>query len=238
MRLAFIADIHGNAVALDAVLEDIKQRNIDKLFILGDLSYRGPEPQRSIDIIKSLNVGVIKGNADEWIVRGVKDGEVPKNVLSMMNMEREWTLANLNNEDVEYLKDLPNELKLTFNQIKIHAFHATPINLFDAIQPDESSEVMKKNLITNDSDIFIYGHIHKPYVRFINGKCIINTGSVGLPFDGLDKASYALIDTKVNSFEASVVRVGYEVKEVVKQFEGSDYPNKELMVNILKNARI
>ena len=45
MRMAFISDIHGNANALDAVLEDIKNRQVEKVYCLGDIAYRGPEPQ-------------------------------------------------------------------------------------------------------------------------------------------------------------------------------------------------
>lgn len=66
MRIAFISDIHGNANALDAVLEDINEKNVDKVYVLGDICYRGSEPQRSQDLVRSLDTGVIKGNADEY----------------------------------------------------------------------------------------------------------------------------------------------------------------------------
>ncbi len=77
MKLAFISDIHGNAIALDAVLQDISAKNADKVFVLGDICYRGPEPKRALDLVRSLNCEVIKGNADEWVIRGVREGEVP-----------------------------------------------------------------------------------------------------------------------------------------------------------------
>ena len=76
MKIAFISDIHGNAVALDAVLNDIEKKKVDKIYVLGDISYRGPEPKRALELVRSLNTDVIKGNADEWVVRGVREGEV------------------------------------------------------------------------------------------------------------------------------------------------------------------
>lgn len=88
MRLAFIADIHGNARALQSVLEDIEKRKVDQLFVLGDLSYRGLEPQKCVEMIQKLDANVIKGNADEWIVRGVQEGEVPDDVIEDMNEEK------------------------------------------------------------------------------------------------------------------------------------------------------
>src|SRR5690625_821518 len=238
MRLAFISDIHGNATALDAIVKDIRHRSIDKIFVLGDLCYRGPEPQASLDLVRSLDTDVIKGNADEWVVRGVREGEVPDSVHSIMNEERDWTVSTLGNESIEYIKNLPTELSLTFDNVDIHAFHATPTSLFDVVPSDASDEILTEEIMVSDADIFIYGHIHKPYVRFIDGKCIINTGSVGLPFDGSNKASYTIVEIEENNIGASIIRVSYDVNKVIKQFKESDYPNKELMINILNNASV
>src|SRR5699024_8955836 len=125
MKLAFISDIHGNATALEAVLEDIKQRNIDKIFVLGDLCFRGLEPKRSLDLIRSLNTDVIKGNAEEWMVRGVQEEEVAPEMHEVMNTERDWGYAKLDQDSLDYLHNLPKELNLEFDGVKIHAFHAT-----------------------------------------------------------------------------------------------------------------
>lgn len=238
MRLAFISDIHGNAIALDAVLEDIKKQNIDKIYVLGDICYRGPEPLAALDLVRSLDVEVIKGNADEWVVRGVQDGEVPEEAFSMMNQERNWTVENLNNESIKFLQNLPTELHLEFHTTKIHAFHATPNSLFDVVHPDTSEDVLKEIMMQNEADVYIYGHIHKPYIRFIDGKCIINTGSVGLPFDGLNKPSYAIVEIEDDQIETQIVRVNYDINRVMKQFKESNYPNQELMNHLLTKAKV
>ncbi len=238
MKLAFISDIHGNAIALDAVLKDIEHKEIDKIYVLGDLCYRGPEPKRSLDLVRSLDTDVIKGNADEWVVRGVQNGEVPEQVFEMMNEERDWTYSRLNSDSINYLSQLPTELNLEFSNFKIHAFHATPLSLFDVVQPHEHDDLIEEKLMNRDAGLYIYGHIHKPYVRNINGKCIVNTGSVGLPFDGLNMASYVVVDVDKGSFQVSIVRVKYNEHDVIGQFRESDYPNKNMMENILANARI
>ena len=238
MKLAFISDIHGNAVALDAVLQDIKDKQVEQVFVLGDLCYRGTEPKRSLELVQSLNCDVIKGNADEWVVRGVREGEVPDQALDMMNEERDWILSRLDVESVEYLKSLPTDFNWKFGDVTIHAFHATPKSLFEVVQPFESDEIVSEKLMVNNKDIYIYGHIHKPFIRYINGKCIINCGSVGLPFDGLNKASYTILDIEETSVQASNVRVSYDVEKVIRQFKESDYPNRELLSTILTNAKI
>lgn len=239
MRLAFISDIHGNAIALEAVLENIKKQKVDKIYVLGDICFRGPEPKKSLDLIRSLDTEVIKGNADEWIIRGVREGEVPNEVLEIMNSEVNWTRSKLTSDDNNYLKNLPMNLNLEYENNKIHAFHATSDDLFEVILPFESDEIIKEKLVKNNaSDIFIYAHIHKPFIRYIDGKCIINIGSVGLPFDGLTKSSFAILDIEKDSFHSSIIRVDYDVQKVIQQYHILDYPNKDLMGNILLNGKI
>lgn len=238
MKLAFIADIHGNATALEAVLKDIQSKDVDKVFVLGDICYRGPEPKRALDLIRSLDTDVIKGNADEWIVRGVQDGEVPAQAINTMNAEREWTVSQLDEQSINYLRELPTELKLEFGNHKIHAFHATPSSLFDVILPQETEENLITKMMVEEADIYIYGHIHRPYIRFVEGKCIVNTGSVGLPFDGVKKSSYLLLDLQEDSFQVSLVRVNYDVHKVQELIQQTNYPNKELVCRVLENAKL
>lgn len=238
MRLAFISDIHGNALALEAVLESMKQKKVDKIFVLGDLCFRGPEPKRSLDLVRTMGAEVIKGNADEWIVRGVQKGEVPEESLRMMNEERDWTYARLDDDSVAYLKNLPTELNLSFGNINIHAFHATPTSLFEVVQPFEADDHLAEKLFLHDADLYMYAHIHKPYMRSIDGKTVMNIGSVGLPFDGLHKPSYGLVDIAGDDFTTSIVRVDYDVAKVIDQFKQSDYPNVPFMTKILGNAHV
>jgi putative phosphoesterase len=238
MKLAFISDIHGNAIALDAVLKDIKEKRVDKVFVLGDICYRGPEPQRALDLVRGLDCEVIKGNADEWVVRGVQQGEVPDHVLELMNKERDWIVSHLSDESVEYLRELPTQLNFEIEGVRIHAFHATPDSLFDVIPPDASDEEILENLVTKEADLYIYAHIHKPYIRYINGKCVINIGSVGLPFDGLNKASYCIVEINAGSIQTSNVRVNYDVQKVVEQYKNVEYPNAEMMSNVVLNGKL
>jgi putative phosphoesterase len=238
MRIAFISDIHGNAVALEAVLKDIDSKKVDKVYVLGDICFRGPEPKRSLELVKSFNTGVIRGNADEWVIRGIREGEVPDSALYMMRKEREWTLSQLDDKSIAYINELPNDLDLNFGNFKVHAFHATPNSLFEVVAPNVNDEVIEEKMMGKGVDLFIYGHIHRAYIRYINGKCIINTGSVGLPFDGVTKASYALVDVDGDTFQTSIVRVSYDVEKVMSLLLDSDYPNSSQLVRILECGKI
>lgn len=239
MKLAFISDIHGNSTALEAVLAHIHEKHADQIYVLGDICYRGPTPKKSLDLVRSLHTEVIKGNADEWVVRGVRQGEVADSALELMNKEREWTVAQLDASDLDYLAGLPTELHLEHEGIRIHAFHATPASLFDIVAPGSEDEVLHTKLMSAaDADVYVYAHIHKPHIRYLNGRIVINIGSVGLPFDGLAKASYALVEIRNGSLTTSIERVAVDTEKVVREYEEVRYPNAEMMTRIVRQASV
>jgi predicted phosphodiesterase len=129
-------------------------------------------------------------------------------------------------------------LKIELEGVRIHAYHATPHSLFDIVSPDGPEENLIKSQMVKESDIYVYGHIHKSFIRYTNGKCIINTGSVGLPFDGQSNASYAMVELNGNNYQTAIIRVEYDVEKVIDQFCIADYPNKETMLKLLKNAKL
>lgn len=239
MKIAFISDIHGNAIALDAVLEDIEQQRVDKIYVLGDICYRGPEPKRSLDLVRSLHTEVIKGNADEWVVRGVREGEVPEKALELMNIERQWIVEQLEPTDIDYLASLPAQINTTIEDIKISAFHATPTSLFDIVLPNADDQQIENRLMNaNEAQVYVYAHIHRPYIRFLNGRVIMNIGSVGLPFDGLTKSSYGLVEIEDGHLKTSIRRVSYNLESVMALYHEVKYPNAEMMSKVIRTAKI
>lgn len=236
MRFAFISDIHGNAVALESVLRHVRRLKIDDIYVLGDLCFRGPEPKRALELIQSLQVKVIKGNADEWIVRGVLEGEVPDQARKMMNKERDWAVSKLNEIDIEYLKNLPTDLKIeTKNGKLIHAFHATPNSLFEVVH--HNGPITDKIMTMPDASLYVYAHTHFPYVSYRDGKCVANLGSVGLPFDGQPLSSFLIVEEIDDQLRVSIERVPYDIELVIKQFTESDYPNKEIMKKVILKGK-
>ncbi|OLO39068.1 YfcE family phosphodiesterase [Alkalihalophilus pseudofirmus] len=238
MKYAFLSDIHGNAVALESVLHDIQMQDVDEIFVLGDLCYRGPEPKRALQLVQALNAKVIKGNADEWVVRGINEGEVPDHLLEMMNKERDWCISQLDDQDISYLEQLPTDLEITLpNGTNIYAFHATPTSLFDVVLPDTDTSILSEKLITStNANLYIYAHIHLPYVRYFNSKCIANLGSVGLPFDGQPLSSYVIVEEKGDQFSVAIQRVPYDTKTVIAQYEKIDYPNLDVMKTVIQDG--
>jgi putative phosphoesterase len=238
LKTAFISDIHGNDLALNAVLADLKEKEIDQILVLGDLVFRGPNPKKTIDKLRKLDAIIIKGNTDEWVVRGILPNEVPEKDLEIMYRERDWCVNQLTTEDIDYLSGLPLDVKLHLSKnVHIHVFHATPDDLFEVLPPDANTEVFQRKLMKDkDATIYVYAHTHHPLVRYISGKCVINPGAVGYTFDGLAKSSYVLVEAKNDSYSVTVERVPFDIEAVVQAYYTNNYPNPVLMANVVRKA--
>ncbi|WP_416149764.1 metallophosphoesterase family protein [Salipaludibacillus sp. HK11] len=240
MKLAILSDIHGNEQALRAVLEDISKINVTHIAVLGDISYRGAKPKQCLDLVRELDAKVIKGNADEWIVRGVKSGEVPEKALSMMQTEQAWAKSKLTDEDLNYLNSLPETLEIPLtNKTQLFACHATPTSLFDIVSDQAGKEQFAQFSQANErADFYVYGHIHLPFLRSFSGKKIINTGSVGLPFDGDPRASYLIFDRFGDDIQLQFRRVKYDIDQACADLDDENYPEnaRDLIKGIYRSA--
>ncbi|NJP38885.1 metallophosphoesterase family protein [Alkalicoccus luteus] len=225
MKTALISDVHGNEAALDAVLEDIQSNGVSAIVMLGDISFRGPKPAECLEKIRRHCDYVIKGNADEWAVRGILDGEVPDGALEMMRAEQVFTAGKLSDDQLTYLHNLPSSLELPLNNRRqLFAVHASPESLFTVIPKHAGDdEFTVFNTGNPRADFYAYAHIHDPHYRRIKGKSIINTGSVGLPFDGSPEASYVILD-RDDDIHVQFRRVSYDTARAVQDLTDSGYP--------------
>src|SRR5207248_7807943 len=131
MRVAVISDIHGNQVALEAVLEDLSlQSGIDHLVIAGDLCLNGPCPRQVLQTVQQLGCPVIQGNVDAEVVNGAPD-KGPKKRTTVG-----WTREQIGQVGVHYLASLPFSQRIhNSDGSDLLIVHANPLNLEDAIFP-------------------------------------------------------------------------------------------------------
>lgn len=188
MKIAGISDIHGNLHALEAVLEDMETQNIDKIFICGDLALMGVKPEQTVDkIIELINHGkavAILGNTDEMIIN---DNEI------------------LRPDQIEFLKILPVKRSIKVGALEILLVHGSPRRIDENISPDIDESILKEIVSRVKEDIIFCGHTHLPAVHEIDGKTIVNNGSVGRPFTKNPDACYSILDyPDLNTKEFSI----------------------------------
>lgn len=185
-RIAIISDIHGNLEALKSVLDDIKERNINRIFCLGDIIAKGTHQQECVDLVKEKCEVIIKGNCDEYFTSDI-------DLLTKTQSEVDrifWNKNKLNEETRKYLSNLPYcyEFYLSGRLVRLVHAHPEKIDKFvgniDKIDRLYELFLPSSNTISDKkADVLIYGHIHTPYIQKIYNRTIINTGSVGNAID-------------------------------------------------------
>ncbi len=185
-KIAIISDIHGNLEALKAVLEDIKKKNINKIYCLGDIIAKGSHQQECVDLVRNTCDVIIKGNCDEYFT-----SEHDLSQKSETEIKRiKWNKSKINSDSAKFLNNLPFCYEFYMSGRLVRLVHAHPQkidkfagnidkleNLYNLLLPTE-------NTVSNEkADVLIYGHIHTPYLQKIYNRFIINTGSVGDAID-------------------------------------------------------
>ena len=185
-KIAVISDIHGNLNALQNVLEDIKERGIEKIVCVGDIIAKGTHMNECVDLVKKHCYAVVKGNCDEYFI-----GEHDLSTKEEIEAKRiVWTKSKLSSDTVAFLKDLPfcHEFYLSGRLVRL--FHAHP-QLIDRFignidRLDKYYELFlpgEHTLSDLKADVAVYGHIHIPYIQKMYNRVIINAGSVGNSID-------------------------------------------------------
>ena len=234
MKIAVLSDIHGNLLALEAVLEDIQKKGCEKILFLGDYALAGPEPSDTVNFCMSLsehdNIEMIQGNTDKMIADFSEEvyEAVKRGAPVMANALREEA-THLSKSQIEFLKNLPVQKELEIDGVKILMVHGSPRRNNEDILPDTPLEEVEKMLDGVDADLILCGHTHLPCGFQTNTRqTVVNDGSVGRPFTDNPESCYVIISTKGNGeyeVEHNFVKYdNYQAAKVLAQrgFEGAE----------------
>lgn len=250
-KLAILADIHGNSLALRAVLNDLAtQGGADEIIVLGDLAVFGPDPWGVLNMLANQRrIFHISGNTDRYLVEAKYPGN-PGNQdwQSQVLASFPWTAEQLGTTGLQFLANLPYQQLFRFSQRQaILAVHGSPRSDEDGIRPNMSDIELGALLDTSSSsfaetegeyNVLLCAHTHIPVNRILRWQRIINTGSVGLPFDGDQRASYVILSAHSNgNYEIEFRRVPYDIELVVNQLKAVDHPTASISVQNLRTAR-
>jgi putative phosphoesterase len=190
VRVLLCSDIHGNAAALEAVLDD----PVDHVLCAGDLVHFGPEPEMCIDLIRRRATAAVQGNHDHGAGYG-DDCRAYGPWRELDEIHRTISDAALSPEDGRYLRTLPLGTSVTLGGARFVLVHAAPSDpLYRYLRPDTPEDVWEAELSGLDVDVLVLGHTHLPLLHPHGRTVIVNPGSVGLPRHGDVRASYAIWD--------------------------------------------
>jgi putative phosphoesterase len=225
-KLALIADIHGNDLALKAVLEDIERHAVDGIYCLGDLVGYAPFPNEVVDIIRQNNIQTVLGNYDDAIGFGrlVCGCDFPSEEARIVGEQSlAWTREHTTEESQAYLQVLPREIWLDIEGLKTQLVHGSPRALNEYIMDDSTPEFLREIFDMTQADILVVGHTHKPFYRLFGGHHIINAGSVGRPKHGDPNAAYCIL-TVDDGVEVEIQKVPYDAEAMAKSIVAAGLP--------------
>jgi putative phosphoesterase len=209
MKIAVLGDVHGNFDALEAVLKDMRNAQTDALIVLGDILFYGDEPQRCVDVISHLNpLAWIRGNTDNWLIEIGYDFSPQSVKEERILNEYKRVLPLLSDEAREKIISLNVKEDISIWDKSLLCVHGSDRRANEAIGIMSSEEDLQALAERIHADIFLCAHTHVPFTASINGKAIINVGSVGLPADGTN-ACWCMLRFEGDNFGYEIRRVKY-----------------------------
>lgn len=194
-RIGLVSDIHGNAVAFEAVLEDME--DVDAVVCAGDVVGYGPSPGLCIEMVRKRDIPTVEGNHDRAVVHDqpYESGD-------------QYASLTLSDERLSWLADLPRERLLFGGQLKVVHDHPEEKNRYTipaAFDP----------VLLDDEAVLVLGHTHIQHAEVFDKGIVVNPGSVGQPRDKDPDAAYAVVN--LDKMTVDLHRMPYDIDEVQRR---------------------
>jgi Calcineurin-like phosphoesterase superfamily domain len=236
MRLAVLADVHGNFQALEAVLEHAKKQNVDDIIIAGDLMIGLADSRACWELVTSRNIKMIRGNHERYLVdygterldfSGERFGPVA------------WTAKQFSQEEKQQIETLPRYL--CFDNLLI--VHASYRNDTDAVKPTTPVNELETMFAPSTETYIIRAHNHVKFSLSFKGRHLESIGSAGLPLDGLPKADYVVLEQTKDAWNVTRHALDYDIKKAEKRLTETGYleeagPMAKLFLQELLTSRL
>ncbi len=226
MKLAVLADIHGNTRAFDEVMAHIDAWRPDHVVVAGDVINRGPSPRACLEAVlgrvRDPGWQVVIGNHEQYVLGqvGVQTHTPPRE--DPYGPSR-WTLRQIG--------ELHREIAGWPFSVELHGpdgslariTHASMRHTQDPLFADTPDAVLRHVLGAPSPDVFCVGHTHVPFVRRVDRTLAINAGAVGMPFDRDPRASYAQLEWRGGAWRTRIVRLDYDFAGAQRDYVHSGY---------------
>ena len=226
MKVAVFSDVQGNLPAMQAVIDDILEWRPDLVILNGDLVNRGP---RSLECLKAFETLrrerhwlPVRGNHEDFVLY-CRDSQPPSAAEGELRRFTDWTAAQLG-AAATALEDWPDHLTFAAPQSDdwVHVTHGTLAGNRDGITAERPDDQLAGRFPA-DLRLFVTAHTHRPVERWLDGLPILNVGSVGSPFDGDVRASYARLQHYGGRWHWQVQRLSYDRATAERDFHDSGF---------------
>jgi len=251
-RIAILADIHGNPIALDAALADIEAAGgVDAYWLLGDYAAIGFDPVGAMERMTGLpNAVFVRGNVDRlaaslsdmdsWIDQ-IEDDPEELLLLIQVNRSFSWTAGALAVTGwLQWFSELPLERRITLpDGTRVLLVHASPgTDSGVGIHPRLSDEALSELVAGAEADLIFIGHTHAPLDRLAAGIRVVNPGSIGNPVLPGAGAYYAILEANGDGYQLTFHEARYDKVSAIAATVSSKHPAGEYIVSFLLGERV
>jgi hypothetical protein len=221
LRLAVLADIHGNLPAFEAALKHAVQQKPDQIIIGGDIVIGSPDSKDCLALARSLGCPVIRGNHERYASNYGTPGGSP-----LWETEQfaplQWASAQLSEDEREWAAQLPTSLRLP-DAPDLYLVHASERDDHDSIEPHTPEADLRVMFPTAQERYIVRSHNHYGQVRLWEKGILITNSSVGLPLDGSPTAQYLLLDQNGDGWKFQHLSVPYDLAAAARRFHETHY---------------
>ena len=219
-RLAVLSDIHGVWPALQSVLEDLSQFQVDRVIAVGDLINLGPCSKQVVICAIENDWVVVRGNNEvsllDYGTPRAPDRWQDATQFAMLG----WLERQFDDELVNIMATWPDTLQLRFRDAPpIRLLHGSARSVHESIFPCAPDDKVREALAGTHEHVVVSGHSHLPMQRTVDEWQILNPGSVGVPLDGNASASYMLLEGDDNGWQPTFRRVPFDYSPVFREFD-------------------
>ena len=221
MRIAILADIHGNLAAFEAALEHAADFNVDRIVIAGDIVNGAPDSGACWRLARSLGCPILRGNHERYVFH-FDTPHAPALWSGEQFAPVRWTLSQLTAADRCDMEALPFSLRLPEapDLLFVHSSLRSDNDALAVYTPDAELEAMFPDV---QERTIVRGHNHAGLVRLWGERRVLTTGSVGLPLDGSPTAQYLLVEDTRDGWKFQHQSVSYDVEATKRRFYETGY---------------
>ena len=227
MRIAVLADVHGNLPALEAVLADVAAHGVDRIVVNGDVVNRAPQGAAVMARLAALRVDHTLGNHEDLLLRlHADDPTLPRALRrSRFWFANRWCAAELQRAGwLPRMAAWPNTVRIEERGApSLLIAHGSPRHHREGFGPHLPDATISEIVQMHPADVLIGSHTHAPLRRRWGRYLILNTGAVGVPFNGDGRAQYLLLTLRRGEWETAFRRVSYPIDEALRAFHATGY---------------
>jgi predicted phosphodiesterase len=233
--LALLSDIHGNLTALEAVLADLGEIGVTNMVCLGDVAAYGPQPVAVLERLQALNMPVVMGNTDAWLLDPQPHPERDEQTGIVNDIEL-WGAAQITAVHRQYLQTFQPTITIPLAEdVELLCFHGSPRSFHDVILATTPDDELAGFLGGHTATIMAGGHTHTQLVRRFHQSWLLNPGSVGMPYESVSTttiqrphgAEYGLVSWVDGRITIQLRRVPYDTGRVAHITRASGMPHPD-----------